>query len=82
MSSDPVDALEALEIPLRTGRDVMESDRSDGPAVAVVSESFARRYWPTADPIGRSFDLALQKRTIVGVVGDIMPEAWPRCSPA
>jgi putative ABC transport system permease protein len=38
----------------------------------VVSESFARRYWPGADPLGRTFDFALQERTVVGIVGDIM----------
>jgi predicted permease len=66
------DFFRTLEIPLRAGRGVAESDRFDGPAVAVVSESFARRYWPDADPLGRSFDFALQERTVVGVVGDIM----------
>jgi putative ABC transport system permease protein len=69
-----------LEIPLRTGRDVMETDRSDALAVAVVSESFVRRYWPNADPIGRSFDFAFQKRTVVGVVGDVMVRGLERSS--
>ena len=63
---------ETLGIPLRIGRGLAESDRSEGPAVAVVSESFARRFWPGVDPLGRSFDFALQERTVVGVVGDIM----------
>jgi putative ABC transport system permease protein len=66
------DFFKTLEIPVRTGRGLAESDRFDGPAVAVVSESFARRYWPDADPLGRTFDFALQARTVVGVVGDIM----------
>jgi putative ABC transport system permease protein len=39
--------------------------------VAVVSESFARRYWPDEDPLGQRFRFGLQDRTIVGVVGDI-----------
>jgi putative ABC transport system permease protein len=66
------DFFKTLEIPLRTGRGLTESDRFDGPAVAVVSQSFARRYWPDVDPLGRTFDFALQERTVVGVVGDIM----------
>ena len=63
---------EALGIPLRAGRGTAESDRIDGAAVAVVSESFARRYWPGANPLGHSFDFALAERTVVGVVGDVM----------
>jgi predicted lysophospholipase L1 biosynthesis ABC-type transport system permease subunit len=46
--------------------------------VAVVSESFARRFWPGEDPIGKTFrvgnldpDPFLGPRTVVGVVGDI-----------
>jgi putative ABC transport system permease protein len=66
------DLFKTLEIPLRAGRGVAESDRFDSPSVAVVSESFVRRYWPNADPLGRTFDFALQERTVVGVVGDIM----------
>jgi predicted permease len=66
------DFFKALEIPLRTGRGLAESDRFDSPAVAVVSESFVQRYWPDVDPLGRTFDFALQQRTVVGVVGDIM----------
>ncbi|HWB42775.1 MAG TPA: ABC transporter permease [Gemmatimonadales bacterium] len=74
------DFFRTLEIPLRAGRGVTESDRSEGPAVAVVSESFVRRYWPDSDPLGRRFDFALQTRTIVGVVGDIMVRGLERTS--
>jgi hypothetical protein len=48
-----------------------ESDAADKPFVAVVSESFARRYWPGQSPLGRRFKFAFVDRTIVGVVGDI-----------
>jgi putative ABC transport system permease protein len=60
-----------LGIPLRLGRDVSDSDTTDSPAVAVVSESFVRRYWPGQDPLGRRFDFGFAERTIVGVVADI-----------
>jgi putative ABC transport system permease protein len=69
---------DALGIPLRAGRDIRESDSLDAPQVVVVSESFARKYWPNQDPIGRKFHFALsnftfaeQDKTIVGVVGDV-----------
>ncbi len=71
---------QTLDIPLRSGRGILESDRTDGPAVAVVSESFARRYWPNADPLGRTFGFALQQRTVVGVVGDIRVRGLERSS--
>jgi putative ABC transport system permease protein len=61
----------ALGIPVRQGRDVSESDTRESPFVAVVSESFARRYWPAEDPRGRRFQVASQDRTVVGVVGDV-----------
>jgi predicted permease len=69
---------ETLGIPFRAGRDVSESDSLDSPQVAVVSESFVRKYWPNQDPIGRkfhfafaNFDYAQQDKTVVGVVGDV-----------
>jgi putative ABC transport system permease protein len=60
-----------LSIPLKRGRDVSESDTRDRQAVAVVSESFVRRYYPDEDPIGRHFMFALSDRVVVGVVGDV-----------
>jgi predicted permease len=60
-----------LGIPFRAGRDIAETDTKDTPSVAVVSESFARRYWPNEPPIGRRFHAAFSARTVVGVVGDI-----------
>ncbi len=60
-----------LEIPLLLGRDISESDNADRQYVAVVSQSFARRYWPDQNPLGRHFQLAFHDRTVVGVVGDV-----------
>jgi predicted permease len=60
-----------LGIPLHMGRDVAESDALGSPFVAVVSRSFARRYWPGEDPLGRHFQFAYHDRTVIGVVGDI-----------
>jgi predicted permease len=62
---------ETMRIPMRAGRDLADSDTMDTDGVAVVSESFARRYWPGQDPIGRRFNVALADRTVIGVVGDV-----------
>jgi predicted permease len=81
-----------LGIPVRTGRDVSETDSAAGPQVAVVSESFAERYWPGQNPIGRRFRFGLlgggtisvigafQDRTVVGVVGDVKVRGLERRS--
>jgi predicted permease len=62
---------DALKIPILRGRDVAPSDTFEAPFVAVVSESFARRYWPNADPIGQRFTIAFDERIVVGVAGDV-----------
>ena len=56
------------------GRDLDRGDVAGALPVAVVSESFAQRYWPGEDPIGqtfRSFQNLKEDRTVVGVVGDV-----------
>jgi predicted permease len=65
-----------LGIPLRRGRDVSDADETNAPWVAVVSESFARRFWP----IGKRFMLLANVRTVVGVVGDVRVRGLERRS--
>lgn len=70
---------DALDIPIVQGRDFQETDTPDQPHVAIVSESFAARYWPDVDPIGRTMtgggmDEFYEERPfarIVGVVADV-----------
>ncbi len=69
-----------LGIPIKSGRDVSEADNIDHPFVAVVSESFVRRYWPDQEPIGRHFEFALHDREVVGVVGDVRVRGLERTS--
>lgn len=69
-----------LGIPLRLGRDVDGADTIDKPFVAVVSESFVRKYWPRENPLGRHFMFAFADRTVVGVVGDIRVRGFERSS--
>src|SRR5262249_53247211 len=70
----------ALAIPLTRGRDVSQADAQQRPLVAVVSESFAKRYWPGQDPIGRHFEFAVADREVVGVVGDVKFRGLERTS--
>lgn len=69
-----------MAIPLRSGRDISESDVRENPLVAVVSESFASRHWPNDDPIGRTFSTRGQELTVVGIVGDVKVRGLERTS--
>jgi len=70
---------EVLEIPLRRGRLFGERDTASAPAVVVVNEAFAKKYWPKGDPIGQQLeigkgmgpDFAEPPREIVGIVGNV-----------
>jgi predicted permease len=71
----------AMGIPLHRGRDVEDADSTPGRArVAVVSASFAERYWPGGDPIGKVFRHRGDLRTVVGVVGDVRVRGLERAS--
>ncbi|MDP9176993.1 MAG: ABC transporter permease [Gemmatimonadota bacterium] len=61
----------SLGIPLRRGRDILDTDETHRPWVAVVSDSFAHRYWPNEDPVGKRFKFLNDMREVVGVVGDV-----------
>jgi hypothetical protein len=66
--------LAALGVPLKSGRDTSESDTHSRQYVAVVSESFVKRFLPNETPasaIGRHFTFALNERVIAGVAGDV-----------
>jgi hypothetical protein len=70
---------ETLQIGLRQGRLLNESDRADAPSVVVVSEAFVQREFPGEDPLGRRITLrrAVGDRAdieIVGVVENILQD--------
>ena len=60
---------DVLGVPLLRGRVFSEADDRENPAVVVLSESAARRFFGREDPVGRL--LAGAYRTVVGVVGDV-----------
>jgi putative ABC transport system permease protein len=44
---------ETMRVPLRAGREFTAADDSKAPKVVIVNETFARRYWPNQNPLGR-----------------------------
>jgi predicted permease len=74
------DLFSTLGIPIRSGRSVSESDTADRPYVAVVSESFVRRYWPNEQPLGKHFGFEGHDREVIGVVRDIRARGLERTS--
>jgi putative ABC transport system permease protein len=76
------DYFRTMEIPLRRGRLFTGRDDAAAPKVAIVSESFVRRFWPGQDPIGKHIgggkDPALE---VVGVVADVSAEETTKSPP-
>jgi predicted permease len=62
--------LALIHIPLERGRDFAETDRAGSLPVAIVNQSFARRFWPGEDPIGRRIRIGDSVREVVGVAHD------------
>ncbi len=65
------------------GRDFAETDRADSPPVCIINESFARRFWPGQDPLGKRIkqgriDGPRPWYAVVGVVADTKAIADPR----
>ena len=77
-----------LNIPLRRGREFTEQDSAGSQGVAIISETTARRFWPSypagVDPVGQRLLIGgvnAQPVQIVGVVADVHQNlknsAWP-----
>jgi len=72
------DYFQAMRTPIRRGRAFTDRDDRNGPPVVIVTESFAKQYFPGEDPVGKriipngSVDPGKPPvREIVGVVADM-----------
>src|ERR1043166_8015271 len=72
------DYFQTMRVPVRRGRAFTDRDDRNGPPVAIVTESFAKQYFPGEDAVGKriipngSVDPGKPPvREIVGVVGDM-----------
>ena len=64
--------LQTLQIPLLKGRDFTLQDAEKSQRVAIVNQTFAERYWPNQEAIGKQFnsDYTHEWFTVVGVARD------------
>jgi predicted permease len=61
--------LETMGIPLLAGRSLAAQDDARAPKVAVVNQTFAKRYFPDEDPVGKRFSFDSTKPGDVEIVG-------------
>jgi hypothetical protein len=64
------DYFAALQIPVLRGRSFTDADGPDTQRVAIVNQTFVRKYLHGADPIGRHINVG-KDRMIVGMVEDV-----------
>jgi putative ABC transport system permease protein len=72
----------ALGIPFLRGQTFEEDQRLENANEAIISESFARQYFPDEDPLGKHLlTLGGKPQKIVGVVGDTRYQIQERPQP-
>ena len=66
------DYFETMAIPILRGRDFTERDAVGMPAVVIINETMAKRFWPDQDPLGKRFRFFGQEQLteVVGVARD------------
>jgi predicted permease len=64
-----------IGLPLVRGRDFSATDVTGAPYAAIVSEDFARRAWPDADPLGKRVSVAGRVGPFLTVVGVVKESA-------
>ena len=67
------DWFSTMRVPLRAGRAFSSGDQAKSPPVVVVNETFARQYWPGANPLDQHVVIGRRPvpAQVVGVAADI-----------
>ena len=63
--------LDALEVGAVSGRAFASTDAQDRPAVAILSESAALRFFPAGDAVGGRLTTGVRTMEVVGIVRDV-----------
>ena len=61
--------LDTLQIPLLRGRRFTEADSEKAPAVAIINQNMAKKFWPNEDALGKRFSTKGPKGPFIEVVG-------------
>src|SRR5882672_9427115 len=61
--------LQTMEIPLLLGRSLTPQDDARAPQVAVVNQTFAQRFFPNENPIGKRFGFRSEKPDEIEIIG-------------
>lgn len=71
-----VNYFDVMQIPIVDGRAFdATDDRADAPPSVIISESLARRAWPTESAVGKQFGFWGRQTTVVGVARDLRDES-------
>ena len=64
---------QTMLVPLRSGRDFTAADNAQAPKVVIANETFARRFWPNQNPIGKHIIVGRGPQTseVIGVAADV-----------
>jgi putative ABC transport system permease protein len=79
--------LQAMEIPLLSGRMITDQDTKESPNVALINKTMAAQLWPNQDPLGKRIKFPGSDknpqpwRTIVGTVSDVSQYALDKTPP-
>ncbi|MFY9571090.1 MAG: ABC transporter permease [Blastocatellia bacterium] len=68
------DYFKVMGIPLLQGRFFADQDNATAPVTVIINQSFAQRFFPDENPIGKRVlagGAQVQAREIIGVVGDV-----------
>src|SRR5204862_1910491 len=62
-----------MQIPVLRGRVFTDADGPSAPAVAIVSQATAKKFWGADDPIGKVLRRVAdgKESTVIGLVGDV-----------
>src|SRR5579871_4056618 len=64
---------DTMRVPLRMGRKFTSADNAQAPKVLIVNQTFARRFWPHQNPLGKHVIVGRwpEPAEIVGVAADV-----------
>ncbi len=64
---------QTMRVPLNGGREFTDADNAQAPKVVIVNQTFARRFWPNDNPVGKHIVVGRgpQASEVIGVAADV-----------